>query len=79
MSLFVHQRAVCSHSEDFEALEQGERGGAAFALGPGGLHRHQLGGGRGGHLLKAGRGHLRRGGEAKEVAVLADEERANRK
>lgn len=56
MAALPHQGAP---SEDLEALEQRERGGPPFALSPGGLHRHQLGGGGGGQLLVAGSGEGR--------------------
>lgn len=68
MAALGHQGAP-SPSEDLEALEQRERGGPAFALSPRGLHRHQLGGGRGGQLLVAGRGE---GGGVQQGLVLAE-------
>lgn len=63
-----------SPSEDLEALEQGECGGPAFTLSPGGLDRDQLSGGGGGQLPVAGRAEGRGGGQADRGLVLADEE-----
>lgn len=63
-------------SEDLKALEQCKRGGSAFALSSGGLHRNQLCGGWSGQLFIAG-GEGRSRGQADRGLVFADEERTD--
>lgn len=63
-------------SEDLKALEQCKRGGSAFALSSGGLHRNQLSRGWSGQLFIAG-GEGRSRGQADRRLVFADEERTD--
>lgn len=56
-------------SEDLKTFEQSQRGRPPFALSPGGLNGHHLGGGGRRQLLVARRGE---GGDVEQRLVLAD-------